>query len=359
MLGIINNRNHKNMDCISRYCPSTINRLIGKIRRNKGFYDNSTLLQLSTAYKKQPSIKNLIAYLRFQRDLGCSPSPQHLKDLSNNTKNIPRKLLRNALNLLIENDMLEQVLQATDHETLKLLADKSPPIAHALHKNKLSISAQAQTLAKFHDNQERNRNEFFEYLNKHLSSICIVGNAATLTNAGNGNLIDEHDIVVRFNHYQSKKSKPKDIGEKINIWVCSPTIATSTMMIPDSVEWIVLSGCDVRYQLSNWHRLIPLIESNRKIITIPIGIWQNLVEALHAPPSAGLIFLSWLLKRLDQPNNLATIGFQVNGESQGNPSYHHAIPSQKPGHRHNWKAERKQLSTWIDKDLILMDRSQS
>jgi hypothetical protein len=249
--------------------------------------------------------------------------------------------------------MPEQALQITEQETLKLLADKSPPIAHALHKNNLSISAQAQTLARFHDNQERDRNEFFKYLNKHLSSICIVGNAATLTNAGNGSLIDEHDIVVRFNHYQSKKSQPKDIGEKINIWVCSPTIATSTMMIPDTVEWIVLSGCDVRYQLSNWHRLIPLIESNRKTITIPIEIWQSLVEALHAPPSAGLIFLSWLIKRLDQPNKLATTGFQVNGESQRNPSYHHAIPNQKSGRRHNWKAERKQLSAWIDKDLIL------
>ena len=358
MLGIIHNRNHKNTDCITQYCPSTINRLIGKIRRNKGFYDNTTSTQLSTAHQKQPSTQNLIAYLRFQRDLGCKPSPQHLKDLSNKTKDIPRKLLRHTLNLLIENNMPEQALQITDQETLRLLADKSPPIAHTLHKNNIPINTHAQILAKFHDQQETDRKEFFKYLNKHLRSICIVGNAATLTNAGNGKLIDDHDIVVRFNRYQSQQSQTKDIGAQINIWVCSPTILTDNTKIPDSVEWIVLTGCDVRYQLSNWNRLIPLIESNKKILTIPGEVWQRLVEVINAPPSAGLLFFSWLIKELDFPSGLVATGFQIDGESNVNPTYHHALPKQKPGRRHNWQGEQNQLKHWLDKRLILMNKRQ-
>ena len=356
MFGIINNRNYSNMDCISQYCPSTVNRAIGKIRRKRGFYDKSTLFQFSTAHKKKPSIQNLLAHLKFQRDLGIRPTPQLLKHLLNSTEDIPRKLMRPALNLLIENRMPEEALQATDPETLRLLADKSPPIADALHKRDRAISPNAQKLATFHAKQRSNREEFLKYLNRHGDSICIVGNAATLIDSDNGNYIDNHDVVVRFNHYQSKQSDINDTGTKMNVWVCSPNVATNTKEILESAEWIVLTGCDIRYQLANWQPLIPLIESNKKIITVPIEIWQGLVERLNAPPSAGLLLLSWLIEEIDQPKKPVATGFQVDEPPTVNQRYHHALPNHKPGWRHNWEYERKLLNTWIDTELIVLDK---
>jgi len=343
---------------VTRFYPALVDYHIGKWRRQQGKYDKTTLGFLRNAWHKRPSLQHLLGYLTFRRDLGYLPSPPLLRALAEHIHKLPRRYEHRVVNLLCECGMGSGVQQSLTLETLLNIAKRSPPAADLVRGKGAEVGNAVGVLAKLQANQDETRQHFADFLNRSRSSVCIVGNAAGLSGAGMGKKIDAHEVVVRFNHYCSATSRREDTGLRIDIWVRAPNLKTVDHGVNPMADWIVLSGPDIRYQLADWDPLLPYLEAGRKILTVPLDIWRTLVKELHAPPSAGILLLAWVIRLMEGAGGISAAGFQsaVNPASVSRP-YHHALSQQRPGHRHNWVAERELLNRWQSAGLILLDAS--
>lgn len=343
---------------ITRFYPALVDYHIGKRRRRQGKYDKTTLGFLRKAWHKRPSLKHLLGYLAFRRDLGYLPSPPLLRALAEHLHRLPRRYEHRIVNLLCEGGMESSVHQSLTPETLLKVAERSPPAADLVRKKGQETGNTIGVLANLQANQDETRQCFADFLNRNRGSVCIVGNAASLSGAGMGEKIDAHEVVVRFNHYCSGTSRPEDTGRRIDIWVRAPDLNTAGLVENPKADWIVLSGPDIRYQLANWEPLGPYMEAGRKILTVPLDIWRTLVKELHAPPSAGILLLAWVIRLMGGPGGINATGFQsaINPASVSQ-AYHQALPQQRPVRRHNWTGERELLNRWHSAGLILLDAS--
>jgi hypothetical protein len=201
-------------------------------------------------------------------------------------------------------------------------------------------------LAALARDQQARRAAFADDL-RSAPSICVVGNHAGMTGSALGEKIDAHAYVVRFNQYRSAHTQSCDLGEKADVWVRMPGVERTG--IDFSGDWVVISGPDLRYRLSNWEVARALLERGTPMLTVPIEVWRPLVERLAAPPTAGLLFLAWLKQiRPEGLQNVGIAGFQRSDEA--GVAYHHAIPDKRPGPRHNWQQERRILAQWVECD---------
>ncbi len=117
------------------YYPALIDYHIGKWRRQQGKYDRTTLIYLRKAWRKQASLKHLLGYLAFRRDLGYLPSALLLRALAKHLQNLPRRYAHQLVNLLCECDMKSSVHQSFAPETLLDLAERSPAAAELVRQS--------------------------------------------------------------------------------------------------------------------------------------------------------------------------------------------------------------------------------
>ncbi|MCB1076741.1 MAG: glycosyltransferase family 29 protein [Verrucomicrobiae bacterium] len=59
--------------------------------------------------------------------------------------------------------------------------------------------------------------------------VIIVGNGASLLGSGLGPAIDAHEIVVRFNRFETRDFVP-DVGRKTTIWFCNRDVNHSSLL---------------------------------------------------------------------------------------------------------------------------------
>jgi hypothetical protein len=226
-----------------------------------------------------------------------------------------------------------------------------------LEQRGVTLSGEAEALAQLQAQQDNWRAEFAHLLNAHRESICVVGNAGALQGAGCGAAIDRSDLVVRFNRFATRekplKTSAEDVGQKLGVWICAPGLEPPYPEEVENVEWIILTGPDMRYQLSQWHHIVPLIKEGKKVLTVPLGIWRVLVKELEAPPSAGVLCLAWFIEMLGTAEGIQAAGFQRT--EQAEKSYHFALPRHKAVKRHNWAGERRLLAKWESDGLGFLD----
>lgn len=63
--------------------------------------------------------------------------------------------------------------------------------------------------------------------------------------------------------------------------------------MPQGVQWVVVSGPEMAFRLQDWRRFEASWQDGTRLLTVPLQTWSELVSALQAPPSAGLLFLAW------------------------------------------------------------------
>lgn len=337
---------------------------LGKRRRNAGHYDALTLACLRSAWYRQPTLRHLLGYLDVRRDLGYRPSAALLSGLSARLPAASGRQLHQALNLLLEGGITPTQLAALDSTVLQAMATHSPPVAGALQAAGITLDETGQALAHLQARQETWRQEFAGYLAARRGSICVVGNAPILDNAGHGPRIDASRCVVRFNRYQPAADKSfragqtRDTGSRIDILVCAPGFATGGLSQECPAEWLILSGCDMRYRLYDWRGLLPLIIAGQKIVTIPREPWRRLVRSLHAPPSAGVLLLEWLIELLGEVDGITAAGFQdLHHPAAANRPGRPALPWRRPDRRHNWTGELALLESWRTGGLVQLESS--
>jgi hypothetical protein len=312
-------------------------------------YDAETSELLRRAVDARPTPKNQLAYLRFRRDLGNLPEPEAAVRLLDALPSLRGSALRQACNLLCECGRVDDVVSALPRSTLREMAASSPPMAAALGDE---VAGGPARLAELHRSQEAWRRALADTVRQHQGSICVVGNAGSLSGARLGDAIDRHALVSRFNHYRSASTDDRDIGCRIDVWVRAPDLRGFAPAKPP--PWVVLSGADPRFQLASWGPILTLLDAGVRVVTLPLSTWRPLVARLAAPPSAGLLYLAWLVELLGDPATITAAGFQL-GEPDAGAAYHQALPRHRGSVRHRWLAERAILREWRERGMRFLE----
>lgn len=309
--------------------------LLGHYRRRKGYYDGTTARRFGSGWKKSGNPGHLLAYALFRRDLG---------------ERLPGRLVGPLT------DALPRLSPAQRRLALGLIAERSPEVLAVLPAAMLADGAGMPSIAPFctdeseassgaakiHREQDAWRSEFARDLRRALAGdgVAVIGNAAGLLNSGLGGAIDSHEMVIRFNHFMGASAPVRDVGGKIDVWVVAPGYDGP---LPESVGRIVMTGPDMRYRMADWSRFMPLVERGVPLLTVPLDIWRTLVRQLEAPPSAGVLVLSWLHALNAGWEGLAMAGI---GSGIGKGRYHATLSRHVASSRHAWQREADLVRAW-------------
>jgi len=171
--------------------------------------------------------------------------------------------------------------------------------------------------------------------------ISIVGNAPTEIGKNDGQIIDNSDLVFRFNSAIISPQYSPAYGSRTDYWVVSPSYPFRKD--EPKAENIVISGIAPFHKPSlYWQALAKLNNdsTNVRFFVFPSEIWYQLVSRLHAPPSAGLLCLATILPLQSQALSVELFGFSRYRETEKN----HYGDSSRRSSRHNWSEESKLIN---------------
>ncbi len=341
-------RGEKGLPSAVRYLPASVLRFIARRRRAQGFYDGRTLALYAAVWRRRRSASALLEYALFRRDLG-NPLPKRwqtaLAAALNRLRPASRRL---ALALLAES--APATLSTISEQVLAVGASHMAPLACYWQQHG---GAGPDWLARLHEQQQAWRDSFAHQLRQSAQGgICLVGNSGSLRGAGQGNYIDSHDLVVRFNLCSGPQSEASDLGEKLDIWVGAPGFSGQP---PHEVVWAISTGPDMRFRRQNWTPFKDRLLRDLPVLTVPLPIWRELVAECCAPPSAGILVLAWIRNLLGSWDGVSTVGIGIPPSSR--TPYHHVVTKQLPFGRHDWERERALLSRWRGEGLLSFDVS--
>ncbi|UDM53331.1 capsular polysaccharide biosynthesis protein [Cupriavidus sp. MP-37] len=309
-------------------------------RRAQGRYERATERAFAMAWRMNGTLTAWLAYAMFRRDLGRPLPRRWQRQLSDALSKLPPHKRRQALGLLAEAGGADRLsVQRNDLMDAAML----PALADLAQAN--VSDGDAGWLAELHRKQPQWRAAFARWVTDCCQSngLCVVGNAGVLKGRGLGAHIDRAGGVVRFNRFARGECMAADVGRRLDVWVVAPGYRGRA---PESPDWIVVTGPDMRYRMQDWQLVMPFLKAGVPVLTVPLGIWRELVTRLKAPPSAGVLLLHWLqqLKGDDSQKGLSFAGIGQGVVGKG--TYHLALPHHKPVERHNWKAERRMVEQW-------------
>lgn len=300
----------------SRWTPIALLSGLARLRRAMGRYDACTLALFRRVWVRGRRCSALLAYLMFRRDLGLPLTPRYVPLLTQTLGNLKPSPRRLALGLLAE-------------------AGCSPV-------GQFAVLAGSGIQATIRAMQAVWRADFADWLlQRSARSVCVVGNGGSLIGSALGGEIDRQGVVVRFNQFTGASTSLADIGSRIDVWVTAPGFSGP---VPAGVQWVVVSGPEMAFRLQDWSRFEASRDWGARVLTVPLPLWSELVRRLDAPPSAGLLFLSWARSLLGSWLPVWAVGF--GSALDARTPYHHADPRRQPGKRHNWPAEQLLLRAW-------------
>ena len=292
---------------------------LAMLQRSRGKYSRRTAGLFSAAYAIGENAETLLSLFLFYRDLGYKIPPRAATTLQS-----LRDFLSVERGSILQGLLLESGLDISD-----------------------SDSAAAATRRRIAEQMQQRRDAFFEWLSDQAAGdIAVIGNAPKLLGGGHGEQIDGCGAVFRFN---SACRNSADAGTKTDVLVSSPakkSPAASAEVSNSLQQWEILSGPDMLFRIQDPDILSSL--QHPHALTVPLVVWRNLVRRLNAPPSAGILILSWIAGELGSWQKIRAFGFGYDGGK-----YHATSASFRPSGRHNWAAERDLLHHWQAKGLDL------
>ncbi len=170
--------------------------------------------------------------------------------------------------------------------------------------------------------------------------ICVVGNAGGALQQTLGSRIDAHAVVVRFNCWRPPgEAADLALGRRLDVWVVAPNGPAAPEGRP---RWAVMSGADPGGRMAGWAPVQSLDRLGVPVLTAPLVVWRQLVDALGAPPSAGLLMLAWL-RHMGWPTGTLRI---VDLAPPQAASGHVLGRWHWRGRRHDWARERALVARW-------------
>ena len=192
-----------------------------------------------------------------------------------------------------------------------------------------------------------NINQFDDFYKNRLCNkkIAVVGNAPSERGKALGNVIDAHDIVIRFNNFVNHPSFEIDYGKKLSIWVRTPSLYEVPCRHDIDPGTIIISSTLLLHaQNGNWQWMLESCDRFKPIVLFQNNIYRDLVQQLDAPPSAGLLTVASLVGMNCNMDKISFWGFNFNTHGES-----HYFDRHKQSLRHNWIQEKKIFSALTKK----------
>lgn len=307
--------------------------------RKKGKYDLKALKYFLKAYQLSRSKFYLLEYIKYRRDLGRLLAPS----LASKVLSIWQRLNQKEQSLMAA-FFLESGREVISFEP----TSKSSIPATLAYKSFYALSEQQQLLLSIYAEQAQWRAQLAEALKAQAKAqgICVVGNSGVMKGSALGSVIDSTGFVVRFNAFQEGLQVSSDLGTQCQAWCVTPSFKmTSVLQVP----WLIVLGPEVQYRLADWSQFYAFREQRIPIITIPLGVWRQLVSELKAPPSAGITILAFFYGLLGSWSGVAVAGFGALASTL--VPYHYMSAKHTASERHNWLGEQRLLERWLAEGL--------
>ncbi len=249
------------------------------------------------------------------------------------TRSVPR--LAFLLACLLEAGQVDAAIAYFEANRRRLadLIERNPALCWLAHRDR--PEARQPALARLLQQAAQTREAFAAWVAEPGHRIVVLGNGPIGTPP---RLTDDADtLVIDFN--RPAHDLPLPAGTR-HAWVRTPNTSVPPRGDHD-ISWIVLTGNNSLYQRLDFSPLLPVDLAPDKYLFVPGSVWWELVAALEAPPSAGLIMLHWIASLRG-----GLTGVEVHGCS--------IMPgagdlNRKPG-RHHWQRERVFLQRWASDD---------
>ncbi len=189
---------------------------------------------------------------------------------------------------------------------------------------------------------------FTEMILDSKGDFCIVGNSPKEIDSGNGDRIDSHKTVIRFNAFSTRYPFYKDYGRRTDIWVRMPRNVGLTDRLDPSIKQVIIGG-------SNWMHRMPdgvflfagLLRDYGSVGVVPFDIYKSLVFELGTIPSSGLQIVYWIYSLVGPIPGECVYGFEMTDQPMYKDRQYGATTQQVV--RHNWEKERAFLELLISR----------
>ncbi|MGB3209243.1 MAG: glycosyltransferase family 29 protein [Desulforhopalus sp.] len=178
--------------------------------------------------------------------------------------------------------------------------------------------------------------------------IAVIGNGDSETGSSKGALIDSQDHVFRFNNFPEESMYEKDYGKKTTVWVRNPSIHEVPLRQDFQPATIIFSSpLMLHTKNGNWKWILKHCNTDQNLVLFDVSVFRDLVQTLHAPPSAGLLAICNIAELSDDLSHIHLQGFDFNTGQRS-----HYFDNQKPTSRHNWAAEKNVFSKITERPVV-------
>ena len=182
------------------------------------------------------------------------------------------------------------------------------------------------------------RVNFTKMITRSADSFCIVGNAPTELNTGNGKFIDSKKLVIRINNYSI--DYPEDYGTKQDIWIRVANNEVDDERLKHN-NMVIFSANNfaIKRRDANKYLLAPyLMEKNYTII--PNNIYQKLIKELDGLPSTGLAISYWIYSIIGKIPKDFLFGFSHFHQDKSFNTHYFQDDVTSGTHLHEWNKEK-------------------
>ena len=329
----------------------------GRAKNRRGMFNDETKSDFQKAIELSDG-KNLFCFNEYMSFLweteGVSPEMMELFTRAIERSSIvsPNILARYASGLLDIGDT-----DGAHHYYQKAKALSRKSVEHFL-----PLAALATERSQHPDNMEKKDALLYRYLKENegkleqllkanSNSIAVVGNSPKELGTGKGKIIDEHELVVRFNEYSIDPPYDRDYGVKSNIWVRSigNSVAHRDM---SEFKLVLFSGINLPSRYRDWNMVRFYTKRGIPVALFPTDIQYELVEKIKAVPSSGICICYMLHKMIGPLDRNSVFGFGFTDHLGKDATAQHYYDAKPPSGRHNWPGEKALFSTLLKMDLL-------
>lgn len=191
----------------------------------------------------------------------------------------------------------------------------------------------------------------FELSIKEANKLAVVGNAPCELGLNKGSLIDNSDIIIRFNNFVTGGDFAKDYGFKTDYWVKGGFFLDIQRKNIADLKGIIQSGNNTLFRNTSFDDfLFDADITLTPFFFIPPKVYYDLIGELNVSPSAGLSMLYWIYLIRGKVPRSWVFGFSFGSQVNNRSEHYFNNYNEKRFYPHNWDKEAIVLNNIIDWD---------
>ncbi len=210
-------------------------------------------------------------------------------------------------------------------------------LSNFISKHDPSLLYNHEAVSNLYNKIERSKGAFDSMIAS-ANKVAIVGNSPVELGKGVGQIIDSHDVVIRFNNFSTSSEFSNDYGKKTDIWVKAGYFDLMSRRNVDEFKLIVQPMGDMIYRDPNGAAYVAdYIDKSCNVEFIDPTVLYELYNILGSQPSSGVIILYCIYKLKGRIPRDSVFGFSFVDQESGSTGYTYRVKAGR--FNHNWKSE--------------------